>query len=50
MRGVLANELAQQSTARAHAVLTPNASDGYTVSLRAPLERPVGADGGSHEV
>lgn len=44
VRGVLANELAQQSTARAHAVLTPNASDGYTVSLRAPLERPVGAD------
>lgn len=43
-RGVLANELAQQAAARAHAVLTPNANGGYTVSLRAPLERSVGAD------
>lgn len=43
--GVFGNELANQSPALAHAVLTLNASgDDYTVSVRAPLENRVGAD------
>ena len=43
-RGALANELAQQSPGLAHAVLTPNAEGGYTISVRAPLDTGVGAD------
>lgn len=42
--GILANHLAQARPDRAHAVLTPGADNCYTVSVRAPLERPVGAD------
>jgi hypothetical protein len=34
--GIFANRLAAGVPARAHAVLTPNARGGYTVSLRAP--------------
>ncbi|CAK2562726.1 DHH family phosphoesterase [Vibrio crassostreae] len=43
--GVFGNELANQSPDLAHAVLTLNASEqGYTVSVRAPLNNRVGAD------
>lgn len=42
--GILANQLAHEHPERAHAVLTPAAGDKYTVSIRAPLHRPVGAD------
>lgn len=42
--GILANQLAHQHPGRAHAVLTPVAADRYTVSIRAPLSRPSGAD------
>ena len=44
VRGVFGNRLANAQPALAHAVLTPNADGGYTVSVRAPLERPEGAD------
>lgn len=42
--GVFANQLAQAQPARAHALLSPNSGGGYTVSVRAPLARPSGAD------
>lgn len=42
--GVLANELAQQSPAQAHALLTRRPDGGFVVSVRAPLIRPEGAD------
>ncbi|MBT0569325.1 acetyltransferase [Curvibacter sp. CHRR-16] len=42
--GVYANRLATARPARAHAVLTPNSSGCYTVSVRAPISRPHGAD------
>ena len=42
--GILANQLAHQHPERAHAVLTPASGDKYTVSIRAPLNRPSGAD------
>jgi hypothetical protein len=42
--GILANHLAQLHPARAHAVLTPASGRCYTVSVRAPLVRPTGAD------
>ena len=44
MRGAFANDLAQTSPERAHAVLTLNAQRGYTVSVRAPRNRAGGAD------
>lgn len=44
LSGILANELAVQFPARAHAVLTPDRAGHYTVSVRAPLLRPYGAD------
>ena len=44
VRGVFGNELANRSPKRAHAILTPNAEGGYTVSVRAPLARSTGAD------
>jgi hypothetical protein len=44
VRGAFGNELARASPQRAHAVLTPDGSGGYTVSVRAPLSRPQGAD------
>ena len=40
--GTLANRLARSHPGRAHAVLTPSRGR-YTVSIRAPLERPAGA-------
>ena len=43
--GVYANQLAQSQPHRAHAMLSANASGSYTVSVRAPLSRPQGADG-----
>ncbi|EXJ14638.1 hypothetical protein [Imhoffiella purpurea] len=42
--GVFANDLAQREPGRAHAILTQLADGGFLVSVRAPLERPVGAD------
>lgn len=42
--GVFANELAQQSPGRAHALLTRLPAGGFVVSVRAPLGRPEGAD------
>lgn len=42
--GIFANRLANSSPARAHAVLTPNHHGAYTVSVRAPLADPQGAD------
>ncbi|RQS58807.1 acetyltransferase [Burkholderia sp. Bp8986] len=44
VRGVFANRLARGDAARAHAVLTSSASGGYTVSVRAPVAAPYGAD------
>jgi hypothetical protein len=44
VRGVLANDLANQYAHRAHAVLTPDRAGGYMVSVRAPADRPAGAD------
>ena len=44
VRGVLANELAQEYPNIAHAVLTRDAEGGYTVSVRAPLSAKAGAD------
>jgi hypothetical protein len=42
--GVFGNDLANQSPDRAHAVLTQNENETYTVSLRAPLSNKQGAD------
>ena len=42
--GVFGNELANQSPARAHAVLSYNAQGGYQISVRAPLTHKTGAD------
>jgi hypothetical protein len=42
--GVLANQLAQASPSRAHALLSQNSGGCYTVSVRAPVARPAGAD------
>ncbi|WP_440875536.1 DHH family phosphoesterase [Thalassotalea sp. PLHSN55] len=42
--GVFGNELANQSPDKAHAVLTLNADNTYTVSVRAPLNNKQGAD------
>jgi len=44
VRGAFGNELAHAFPQRAHAVLTPDGQGGYTVSVRAPLARPIGAD------
>ena len=43
INGVFGNQLAQDHPARAHAVLVTR-SGGFLVSVRAPLERPQGAD------
>lgn len=43
IHGFLANRLAQQNPQRAHALLVSK-HGGYAVSVRAPLERPHGAD------
>jgi len=42
--GVYANALAQQAPRRAHALLTRREVGGFVVSVRAPIERPDGAD------
>ena len=42
--GVLGNDLANQSPDKAHAVLTKNPDDSFTVSVRAPLNNKQGAD------
>ncbi|MDH4283790.1 MAG: acetyltransferase, partial [Gallionellaceae bacterium] len=42
--GIFANRLATSSPARAHAVFTLNRHGDYTVSVRAPLAKPQGAD------
>ena len=42
--GVWGNQLAQSNPARAHAVLTRRADNGYVVSVRAPLRNKTGAD------
>jgi len=42
--GVFGNELANQSPKNAHAVLTLNADQTFTVSVRAPLHNKQGAD------
>lgn len=42
--GIFANKLANENPHRAHAVITPNHSGNYTVSVRAALENPQGAD------
>jgi hypothetical protein len=42
--GVFGNDLANQSPNKAHAVLSHNKADGYTVSVRAPLLNKQGAD------
>ena len=44
VRGPFAHELACAAPERAHAVLSPRADGAYTVSVRAPLARPRGAD------
>ena len=41
--GLFSNQLAQEHPARAHAVLVKQAG-GYTVSVRAAVEKPLGAD------
>src|SRR5258705_4708746 len=43
IHGLIANQLARRNPRRAHAVLV-SGSGGYTVSVRAPLEKPYGAD------
>ena len=42
--GVWANELAQASPSRAHALLTGRADGGFVVSVRAPIKARTGAD------
>jgi hypothetical protein len=44
VRGTFANALANRLPALAHAVLTPNAAGGYTVSVRAPVNPHAAAD------
>jgi hypothetical protein len=44
VRGALGNQLANDQPGLAHAILTPAAQGGYTVSVRAPLAAPAGAD------
>lgn len=42
--GIFANKLANENPRRAHAVITRNQSGNYTVSVRASLANPQGAD------
>jgi hypothetical protein len=44
VRGAFGNHLANRFPDLAHAILTPNAQEGYTVSVRAPQVKPTGAD------
>jgi hypothetical protein len=42
--GVFANRLANDDPSRAHAVITPTCYGDYSVSVRAPIAKPEGAD------
>lgn len=42
--GAWANDLANKEPNRAHAILSPNKTGGYSVSVRAPLSNKTGAD------
>ena len=42
--GVFSNLIANQNPQKAHAILVENSSKSYLVSIRAPIEFPVGAD------
>lgn len=42
--GVLGNELANRQPHRAHAVVSHTKQGGYQISVRAPLNKPIGAD------
>lgn len=44
VRGAFGNHLANRFPGSAHAVLTRNAQQGYTLSVRAPITKPIGAD------
>ena len=44
LSGTIANNLARTHRERAHAVLVTRRDGGYTVSVRAPCARPIGAD------
>lgn len=44
IRGVFGNEIARREPTLAHAVLTPGEHGDYVVSVRAPRQRPAGAD------
>lgn len=44
VQGTYANLLSQREPQRAHAVLCPVAGDAFVVSVRAPRERPAGAE------
>ena len=44
VRGTFANQLATAFPEQAHAVLTPDRQQDYTISVRAPKRRPRGAD------
>ncbi len=44
VRGALGNELAARDPSRAQAILTPDASQGYVVSVRVPRDAGVRAD------
>jgi hypothetical protein len=44
IQGEFANHLANAQPQRSHAVLAPSRQDTYVVSVRAPLQRPTGAD------
>ncbi|NLP65151.1 hypothetical protein [Paraburkholderia sacchari] len=44
VRGTFANRLALAAPGRAHAVLTPATDGAWTVSVRAPVAAPLGAD------
>jgi hypothetical protein len=44
VHGTFANELATRAPQQAHAVYCASPGGGYTVSVRAPLARPAGAD------
>jgi hypothetical protein len=44
VRGIFGNEIANAHPAQAHAVVTVREDGDYTVSVRAPCARPVGAD------
>jgi hypothetical protein len=44
VNGIFANKLANDDPMRAHAVITSNRFGEYTISVRAPVANPQGAD------